>query len=185
MRKDMVNQVKGQNYLRVKQHFDDMVRFSRVEKMSTFTFYIHLQKRGTVRTQDYSYHPISNTPFTLGIALPRDYGRYRVKGETEVSLAKFNSKGFERIPIPILKLLNFSVSDLFTGDNWRLHPDWVYCEYNYAGTPTREFDSPEDNMKHFFVKMQQPDWNWGTPSVLPLPKCSGTQGFDPNCKFCK
>ena len=58
-----------------------------------------LQKRGTVRTQDYSYHPISNTPFTLGIALPRDYGRYRVKGEIEVSLAKFNSKIFWKIKI--------------------------------------------------------------------------------------
>ena len=58
-----------------------------------------LQKRGTVRTQDYSYHPISNTPFTLGIALPRDYGRYRVKGEIEVSLAKFNSKIFLKLKI--------------------------------------------------------------------------------------
>ena len=51
-----------------------------------------LQKRATIRTQDYSYHPIVNTPFTLGIALPRDYGKFRVKGELEVSLAKFNSK---------------------------------------------------------------------------------------------
>ena len=60
--------------------------------MFNYILLLHLQKRGTVRTQDYSYHPISNTPFTLGIALPRDYGRYRVKGEIEVSLAKFNSK---------------------------------------------------------------------------------------------
>ena len=89
----MVNQVKGQNYLRVKQHFDDMVRFCFLSPSSGFFKYTcPLQKRGTVRTQDYSYHPISNTPFTLGIALPRDYGRYRVKGEIEVSLAKFNSK---------------------------------------------------------------------------------------------
>merc|ERR1719362_2411204 len=122
MRKEMVNQVIGQNYLRVKQHFDDM-------------------KRATVRTQDYFYHPVSNTPFSLGIALPRDHGKYRVKGEIEVSLAKFN------------------ISDLFKGKSWRLHPDWVYCEYNYAGTPYREFNTPEDNMKHFFVKMQQPEWN--------------------------
>ena len=26
MRREMVNQMKGENYLRVKQHFDDMVR---------------------------------------------------------------------------------------------------------------------------------------------------------------
>jgi len=144
MRKEMVNQQDGQNYMRVRQHFDDM-------------------KRATLRTQDYSYHPISNTPFSLGIALPRDYGKYRVKGEIEVSLAKFN------------------ISDLFVGNSWRLHPDWVYCEYNYAGTPYREFHTPEDNMKHFFVKMQQPDWNWGTPNVLPLPNCKDKQRFSPNC----
>ena len=74
---------------------------------------------------------------------------------------------------------------MFVEKSWRLHPDWVYCEYNYAGTPGREFNTPEDNMKHFFVKMQQPDWNWGTPNVLPLPKCSDKQKFEPNCFKCK
>ena len=128
---------------------------------------IFLQKRATVRTQDYFYHPISNTPFTLGIALPRDYGKYRVKGEVEVSLAKFN------------------ISHLFTGNDWRLHPDWVYCEYNYAGTPMREFDTPEKNMEHFFKRMQEPSWTWGTPNVLPLPKCSNKEKFEPNCMKCK
>ena len=81
--------------------------------------------------------------------------------------------------------LFFSVSDLFKGKSWRLHPDWVYCEYNYAGTPYREFNTPEDNMKHFFVKMQQPEWNWGTPNVLPLPNCKDKQKFEPNCFKCK
>ena len=81
--------------------------------------------------------------------------------------------------------LYFAVSDLFVGNSWRLHPDWVYCEYNYAGTPYREFHTPEDNMKHFFVKMQQPDWNWGTPNVLPLPNCKDKQRFSPNCFKCK
>ena len=42
--------------------------------------------------QDYYYHGISNTPFSVGIALPRDYGKFRVQGEIEVSLAKFNCK---------------------------------------------------------------------------------------------
>ena len=57
-----------------------------------YRYLFFFQKRATVRTQDYFYHPISNTPFSLGIALPRDHGKYRVKGEIEVSLAKFNSK---------------------------------------------------------------------------------------------
>ena len=50
------------------------------------------QKRATVRTQDYFYHPLVNTPFTLGIVLPRDYGRFRVNGKIEVSLTEYNSK---------------------------------------------------------------------------------------------
>ena len=66
-------------------------------------YFLSLQKRATIRTQDYSYHPIVNTPFTLGIALPRDYGKFRVKGELEVSLAKFNSKY-----LTILELGEFS-----------------------------------------------------------------------------
>ena len=52
---------------------------------------LFFQKRATIRTQEYFYHQISNTPFSLGIALPRDYGRYRVNGKTEVTLE--TSKG--------------------------------------------------------------------------------------------
>ena len=39
---------------------------------------------------DYFWHPLSETPFSLGIALPQDYGRYRVNGKIEVALAKAN-----------------------------------------------------------------------------------------------
>merc|ERR1719216_809950 len=57
IRKLMINQMQGQSALRVKQHFDFM-------------------KRATIRTQDYFFHQISNTPFSLGIAWPRDYGKW-------------------------------------------------------------------------------------------------------------
>ncbi len=96
----MVNQMKGQNFIRVKQHYDDMVRIknkrSRIHSMEHKHFSKYPQKRATVKTQDYFYHPLSNTPFTLGVALPRDYGSFRVKGEVEVTLAKFNSTFFEQ-----------------------------------------------------------------------------------------
>ena len=77
------------------------------------------------------------------------------------------------------------VSDKFADKNWRVHPDWVYCEYNYAGSPNREFATPEDNTRHFVGRTQSRGWNWGTPSVIPLPKCTNKEQFDPNCFKCK
>ncbi|XP_071745577.1 voltage-dependent calcium channel subunit alpha-2/delta-3 isoform X39 [Lepeophtheirus salmonis] len=144
MRRDMVDQLQGGVSMRVRQHFDDM-------------------KRATVREQDYFYHPLINTPFSLGIALPRDYGRQRVSGKVEISLAKKN------------------VSDWFADSNWRIHPDWLYCQYNYAGDERREFDGPEETLRHFLMRSQQRDWTWGTQKVQPLPKCQDKQKNDANC----
>ena len=147
----MVNQIKGQTFLTVKQHFDDM-------------------KRATLRTLDYFYHPLVNTPFTLGIALPQEYGKWRVDGRINVQNA-----GRGR-----------NLSELLEGDDWRVHPDWVYCQYNYAGDDDKEFATPEDEARHFVAKMQKSGWNWGTPSVQPLPTCTGDQQvFNPNCIKCK
>jgi len=53
---------------------------------------------------------------------------------------------------------NFSCaasSYLTGGEKWKLHPDWVYCEYNYAGQSGRAFDSPETNMVHFLQRLDQ------------------------------
>ena len=97
----MINQMQGQSQLRVKQHFDFMVSIllsitnqfflKKLLIINTIYFNVNtnklsIQKRATIRTQEYFYHQISNTPFSLGIALPRDYGRYRVDGKTEVLL---------------------------------------------------------------------------------------------------
>ena len=64
-----------------------------------------------------------------------------------------------------------------------MHPDWVYCEYNYAGDQ-HEFENPEETMKHFFHKMQKPRWNWGTTRVVPLPQCS-KGAYQRGCEICK
>ena len=84
-----------------------------------------------------------------------------------------------------ISFFKISVSDKFADKSWRVHPDWVYCEYNYAGAPQREFATPEDNIRHFVGRAQGRGWNWGTPSVIPLPKCSNKDQFDPNCFKCK
>ena len=62
-------------------------RFISVSK----TYLTFFQKRAIQRTQEYFYHPISDTPFSLGIALPQDR-KHRVEGEIDVSSAKINSK---------------------------------------------------------------------------------------------
>ena len=76
-------------------HFDALNLKNACVKIN-FAFLQHplnaFQKRATIRTQDYFYHPLVNTPFSLGIVLPRDYGRFRVNGKIEVSLAEYNSK---------------------------------------------------------------------------------------------
>lgn len=128
MRKEMVDQKEGVNRLLVKVHMDDM-------------------KRVTIREQNYFYHNISNTPFTLGIAFPSKYGQFRVTGGTEITRNKADA------------------GKVFGSDRWKLHPDWVYCEYNYAGSNGRpEFDTPENNMRHFLER------------VRPLPTCQGNGG---------
>merc|ERR1719341_1562903 len=66
MRKEMVDQKVGMNRLTVKVDMEDM-------------------KRVTIREQNYFYHNISNTPFTLGIAFPSKYGQFRVTGGTEMA----------------------------------------------------------------------------------------------------
>merc|ERR1719461_514863 len=147
MRKDMVDQQEGMQSLKVKVHLDDM-------------------KRVTVREQDYFYYNISNTPFTLGIALPTKYGKYRVRGGLEL-----NQKG------------RIDVNKLFPDERWKLHPDWVYCEYNYAGQEDRRHDTPEKNMRHFLERLadERASFNWGTSRVRPLPKCQGNGMYSADC----
>ena len=46
------------------------------------------------------------------------------------------------------------MNQLFPDERWKLHPDWVYCQYNYAGDRAMEFDSPEETFRHFVAKSQ-------------------------------
>merc|ERR1711892_1503783 len=126
--------------------------------MARLTVKVHMDdmKRVTVREQEYFYYNISNTPFTLGIVMPSKYGKYRVSGGLELNQNR-----------------HIDANKIFPDDRWKLHPDWVYCEYDYAGTDDRKFDSPEKNMKHFLERLadEKANFNWGQSRVRPLPKC--------------
>ncbi|XP_049864524.1 voltage-dependent calcium channel subunit alpha-2/delta-3 isoform X3 [Schistocerca gregaria] len=97
-------------------------------------------RRVTTRRHKYFYNPIEGTPFSLGLAIPEGYGMYEVKGEQE------------------LKLRPVNLTEFFKGNNWRVHPEWVYCEYNYASENT--FKTPEEQVLHFLSRTRKPGWKW-------------------------
>ena len=76
--------------------------------------------------------------------------------------------------------------EIFPDDRWKLHPDWVYCEYNYAGSDDKKFDTPEKNMRHFLERLQEErsSFNWGNSRVRPLPKCQGNGFYSADCPKC-
>ncbi|XP_054278254.1 voltage-dependent calcium channel subunit alpha-2/delta-3-like isoform X3 [Macrosteles quadrilineatus] len=104
----------------------------------------------------YYYKPIQERPgkypLTLVVSLPEHYGRYQVDGIVETHLLK-QSKG----------KLNF-----FEGKNWKVHPDWFYCRYRMDTEETPTFNSPEEEVEHFFAKTQSAGWNW-PPRYPPEP----------------
>lgn len=80
-----------------------------------------------------------------------------------------------------LKLYFFIVTEYLKGSNWRVHPDWVYCEYNNLHNHERErdssgesysrereenFETPEDQLLHFLARIGRPGWKWMSVSLI-------------------
>ena len=45
----------------------------------------------------------------------------------------------------------FLASGLSSQGSWAVHPDWLYCRYNYAGS-VRSFASQEERVVYFLDK---------------------------------
>lgn len=74
-----------------------------------------------------------------------------------------------------IRVFLFLVTEYFKDKSWRVHPDWVYCEYNslydYAkeresssesapGDTETNFDTAEEQVLHFLSRAGRPRWKW-------------------------
>jgi voltage-dependent calcium channel alpha-2/delta-4 len=77
--------------------------------------------------------------------LPEGYGKAWIKVGNEIQRNKNTG---------------VNISEFFMDDNWKIHPDWVYCRYHYK--EGHEFPNMEKELREFLVKIYDPDWKWSS-----------------------
>ncbi|XP_062542723.1 voltage-dependent calcium channel subunit alpha-2/delta-3 isoform X3 [Armigeres subalbatus] len=113
-------------------------------------------KRVSRTRRQYYWTPIKNTPFTLVVTYPETYGIHRLQIRTEDEIHRILAKGS-------------NVAGFFSGINWKIHPDWVYCKYlNEHANET--FATPELELKHFLERMKLGGWKWPALRTPPPPE---------------
>lgn len=90
-----------------------------------------------------------------------------------------------RFVMRLLSILTFfsvlpTVTEYFKAQNWKVHPDFVYCEYNSLKDMDKElensgdsffrdredsFDTPEEQVLHFLARAGRPGWKWMSVSL--------------------
>ncbi|XP_068083443.1 voltage-dependent calcium channel subunit alpha-2/delta-3 [Anabrus simplex] len=153
---------------------DEVIKQSTGSKQFDVKYHFDKMKRAANITRRYFYTGIENTPFTLVIALPLPYGMYRIHGQQEIRLMMIQRR---------------DALKYFKGNNWRIHPDWIYCRYHYD--TEHQFARPEDEFLHFLNKSVQPNWKWLSKRTVTPPEhvsqshTSGkTDKLDKNSYFC-
>uniref|UniRef100_A0A1A9WG46 VWFA domain-containing protein n=1 Tax=Glossina brevipalpis TaxID=37001 RepID=A0A1A9WG46_9MUSC len=131
IRDSIINQSTGSKWMLVKNHFDEMKRVARVKRQ-------------------YYWTAIQNTPFTLVITYPEQYGVNRLQIRIEDEIHRMNIKGSNTL-------------SYFAGKRWKIHPLWLFCKHS-----NMTFDTPEEELLWFLGKMSQPGWKWpSSRSALP------------------
>ncbi|XP_060849849.1 voltage-dependent calcium channel subunit alpha-2/delta-3 isoform X2 [Rhopalosiphum padi] len=102
-------------------------------------------RRATTAERHYYYSIVEGTPFTVVVALQEKHFGYRVK----------IPERFQNLNTTRTSLLDF-----FKDDEWRIHPDWLYCRYAYDDGDNTSFKTPEDELKHFLKRISKTDNTW-------------------------
>lgn len=124
LRQALVDGVSGSLHgVPLKYHYDNMRRIAEEE-------------------YDYYFEPLEQTPFSIGIALPNNYGNVSLDVGDEIHKNRFTG---------------VNLTDFFVG-NWKIHPKWVYCKYHYL--EGHEFNSSEAELLAFLKKMYDDDFRW-------------------------
>ncbi|XP_050314847.1 voltage-dependent calcium channel subunit alpha-2/delta-3 [Anthonomus grandis grandis] len=124
LRAGLVNAVEGSLHnVILKYHYDD-------------------NRRVSEETYDYYYTALTNTPFSLALAIPNLYGNYSLDVGDQIQKNRHTGE---------------NLTSFFKG-KWRVHPKWVYCRYHYL--EGHEFKTPEDEIIHFLGKMYSGDFKW-------------------------
>lgn len=107
-------------------------------------------RRVTSRTQRYYYAPVNGTTYSLAIVLPEPYGHYQVEGQIEIKRQEEN------------------YTQYFSGKDWRVHPDWLYCENpttGGSGSATGP-ETPEETIRAL-LEQSPANIRWRNPSNRP------------------
>ncbi|XP_053612990.1 voltage-dependent calcium channel subunit alpha-2/delta-3 isoform X3 [Plodia interpunctella] len=124
LRKEIIDQKTGNKMMSIKYHLEDFKRVSRAKK-------------------HYFWTGISDSPFTLVVAIPENYGRHRITPPPTDDIHRLS-----------LTSKNISARQ-YLSEKWSVHPDWMYCRH-YEHT----FSSPEEELLYFLERVAKPGWRW-------------------------
>ncbi|CAB3241021.1 unnamed protein product, partial [Arctia plantaginis] len=124
LRQEVIDQKTGNKVMNAKYHLEDMKRVSRGKR-------------------HYFWTGISDSPFTLVVVIPENYGRHRITPPPTDDIHRLS-----------LTSKNISARQ-YLSDKWTVHPDWLYCRHY-----ERTFSSPEEELLYFLERVAKPGWRW-------------------------
>ncbi|XP_027206254.2 voltage-dependent calcium channel subunit alpha-2/delta-3-like isoform X2 [Dermatophagoides pteronyssinus] len=137
----------------------NMINRTQGWKKVAVKIHIDEMKRVITRINHYTYGMIGQTPFSLAIALPEPYGSYRLTSQVDLRM-KYREENF---------------THYFRGNQWRVHPEWAYCDNPHQITgqssshqSSSSFSSPEESILQFLTNdLEKQNFRWRTSSIRP------------------